>query len=108
LEKTQKKINYGHHPHEATVRFAYFNHNHFHAARLLGFSDSGISFNSKTPVKVGTTILIKLENLSKHTCKEIGMRGFKTIALMETHLCREVGDQYGSEYEIGAKFFMYD
>jgi len=108
LEKLKKKNKYKRHPYEATVRFAYFNQKDSHAARLLGFSDSGISFNSKTPIKAGTTILIKLENLSSNTCKEIGVRGFKTIALMETRWCREIGDQYRSEYEIGAKFYMCD
>jgi hypothetical protein len=108
LKKLQKINKCDHHPHETTVRFTYFNQKDSHAAKLLGVSDRGISFNSKTPIKAGTTILVKLENLSSNTCKEIEMRGLKTIALVETRWCREIGDQYHSEYEIGAKFYMCD
>ena len=96
------------HPFEAAVRFAYFNQKKFYPAKLLGFSEGGISFYSKTPIKAGTTILIKLEQLSYETCKEMGLKGLKTISLVETRWCREIGGPYGSEYEIGAKFFMCD
>ncbi|MGD9211411.1 MAG: hypothetical protein PVI90_11570 [Desulfobacteraceae bacterium] len=108
MNKVQEKRECERYPHQAAVRFAYFNHKTSYPAKLLGFSQGGISFYSKTPIKAGTTILIKMEQLSNDTFKEMGLKGLKTISLVETRWCREIGGPYASEYEIGAKFFMCD
>lgn len=109
MEMTEEKRECKRFPFRANVRFAYFNQKKFYDARLLGFSEGGISFYSKTPIKVGTTILIKLEQISNSPCKDLELKGLKTISLVETRWCREVAGPYNlEEYEIGAKFFMCD
>ena len=108
MKEEKEKRECQRHPYEASVRFAFFNQNQFHQAKLLGFSESGISFNSRTPIKVGTTIIIKLEDLSDGLHMEMGSKGLKTISLVETRWCRDVGGEYASEYEVGGKFFLCD
>jgi len=106
-KKLEEKRASQRHCFKTSARFAYFNQKNFHAAELLGFSEGGISFYSRTPIKAGATILIKLEELSSDLRLEKGWPGLKTISLVETRWCRDVGGLYVPEYEIGAKFVMW-
>jgi hypothetical protein len=91
---------------EAAIKFSYFNQKVTYRATLYNFSEGGFSFYSKIPIKQGTTILIKLEELAPDSTPGQKQLGLKTVSLAEIRWCREIPETRGDQYEIGAKFFF--
>lgn len=91
---------------EAAITFSYFNQKITYRATIFNFSEGGFSFYSKTPIKQGTTVLIKLRGMEPDSSQQAIQTSMKTVSLAEIRWCREIPETHGDQYEIGAKFFF--
>lgn len=76
----------------------------FYRARALNFSESGLYFESKYPLKPGITILFRIEVSDCRTLNLEGYECLRTISLAEVKWCRDLVKNGESYFGIGAKY----
>ena len=79
----------------------------FYGASALNFSESGLYFESKYPLKPGITILFRLEASDCEVSNSEGFRSIRTISLAEVKWCRDLAGMGESYFGIGARYLIH-
>lgn len=79
----------------------------FYHARALNFSECGLYFENKYPLKPGVTILYRVEVSDCDASNLEGCSCLRTISLAEVKWCRDLVNDGESYFGIGARYPIY-
>ena len=95
----------------AKIRWGQFNRiesnygqENYYRARALNFSESGLYFEGKYPLKPGITILFRIEVSGCKVSNTAGCECLRTISLAEVKWCRDLVKNGESYFGIGAQY----
>ena len=111
LIKTTEKRTEERHACEARIKWTRITFNYgqeiFHHARVLNFSESGLYFESKYPLKAGITILFRIELSGCGASTLEDCECLRTTSLADVKWCRELVKNGEFSFGIGARYPVY-
>jgi hypothetical protein len=90
---------------EAIVKWSRFNETMQFDARIVNFSRSGIYLETYQAIKLGTTILVKLEILLSGAWGSSDHGWLRTISMGEVKWCKELIRNDAELYGIGIRYY---
>lgn len=92
--------------HTAIIEFSLFNRDRFYVAQTMNHSDEGLCFKAEIPLKPGVTVLVKAENRHPNGACNGDCLGLRSLTLAQAKWCKEMLDESGPFYEIGAQYYL--
>jgi hypothetical protein len=105
-----EKRRFPRHDHSAPLTYCHFqasahDSSDHYPGELLGHGAGGLRFKSRSAVRPGTMLLIKLNCGSGSSPGPDAWEGFRTVTLAEVMWCQPASEEEGAEFLVGAKYF---
>ena len=85
----------------ASIIYAAFNTNNYHDAEVVDVGKKGMSFRSRSPLKPGASIFIRMEKYSNVSSDIAAEMRPRSVTLAEVKWCRELISIFETHYHIG-------
>lgn len=91
----------------ASITCTYFNSDRFYSAKTTNHSKEGLHFELDFPLKPGTSVYIRVEDLSPEAFGSKGSRcrRLPSLSLAQVRWCKEIHDPGGNYYKVGLKYY---
>ena len=100
-----EKRTFDRHFQEASIVCAFFNTNKYCDAKMLNYCEGGLYFESEFAFKPGTSIYIRIEELSQKASDSPLRHGYRTVTLGEVKRCKEISSTESYRYGVGVRYY---
>lgn len=89
----------------APIVFSYFNKEPSFDARTLNHCTGGMCFKSRTSLRPGATVYIRVKNFHPNGSCHGDCEGLRSATLADVKWCKEIPDANVPSYGIGVKYY---